>query len=299
MDVINSFTICVPDAALNDLKLRLSLARFPGELEGTDHNYGVPLGDVKRFTAYWKDKFDWRANEKKLNMMPQFTTTLKAEGFAPLKIHFVHQRSQVPTAIPLLFVHGWPGSFMEAGKIFDKLAGPTTDSRAPSFHFVALSLPNFGFSDGVKEPGFALQQYADICHKLMLKLGYKQYVTQGGDWGFRISRTMSYVYPDHCKATHLNMDEGSAPTFRSHPWLALQHTVIPYTERERKGLERNAWMLNHHRGYATQQMTKPQTLGYSLEDSPVVLLAWIYEKLYAWSDNFIWTEDEICTWVSI
>jgi hypothetical protein len=116
MSDINSFAIAVPDSALDDLRLRLSLARFPGELEGTDSDYGVPLGDVKHFTAYWKDKFDWRANEKKLNMIPQFTTTLKAEGFAPLKIHFVHHRSQVNTAIPLLFIHGWPAPSWKQGR---------------------------------------------------------------------------------------------------------------------------------------------------------------------------------------
>ncbi|EXJ82542.1 hypothetical protein A1O3_06355 [Capronia epimyces CBS 606.96] len=314
---IEPFTISIPDAALTDLKTRLSLARFPDEIDSAGWDYGAPLADVKRLTEHWLERHDWRAAEKQLNQMPQFTTTIPVAGHDELKIHFVHQRSTNPRAIPLLFVHGWPGSFLEASKIWERLANPTADpdtnttssdssaapapaaEPAPAFHFVAPSLPNYGFSQGSRKKGFALAQYAETCHALMLRLGYDEYVTQGGDWGYYITRAMSLRYPSHCKATHVNMDQGSAPAWTSHPTLALQHALHPYTAAEKAGLARTQWFLDQGSGYRAQQTTKPQTLGYALADSPVGLLAWIYEKLHDWTDAYPWTDDEVCTWVAI
>lgn len=207
---IKPFTISIPEKSLDDLKLRLSLARFPDELDDAEWEYGAPLADIKRLTQYWKDEYDWRAAEKKLNAtFVQFTTPITVEGFDPLNIHFIHQRSAVKNAIPLLFVHGWPGSFIEAVKIVKELSSPT-DPKAPAFHVVAPSLPNFGFSDAPKKRGFAVAQYAELAQKLMMKLGYTEYVTQAGDWGFHITRTLMLHYPQHCKANHVNMDEGSS-----------------------------------------------------------------------------------------
>jgi pimeloyl-ACP methyl ester carboxylesterase len=178
---ISPYTISVPDEAIQDLKTRLSHGKFPSdELEGAGWDYGSPLNDVKRFTSYWRDNYDWRKTETQLNTYPHFTTSIQCRGFEPLRIHFLHQKSRVPNAIPLLFVHGWPGSFLEALKILRPLAEPE-DPKAPAFHVVALSLPNYGFSEGSKKKGFALAQYAETCNKLMLKLGYNEYVTQGGD----------------------------------------------------------------------------------------------------------------------
>ncbi|KAL6247466.1 hypothetical protein RBB50_005812 [Rhinocladiella similis] len=309
MTDIQPFTISIPDSALSDLKTRLSLARFPDEIDGAGWDYGAPLADIKRLTTYWKDKYDWRAAESKLNALPQYTTTIQCDGFDPLRIHFIHAKSSRKNAVPLLFVHGWPGSFIEATKIWDKLSSPSTstssnggsvsDPDAPAFHFVALSLPNYGFSEGVKKKGFALSQYAETCNKLMLKLGYEEYVTQGGDWGYYITRSMSLLYPQHCKATHINMDQGHAPSWTSHPSLALRHAVTPYTDAEKKGMERTKWFTAQGSGYRAEQSTKPQTLGYAVADSPVGLLAWIYEKLHDWTDSYTWTEDEVCTWISI
>lgn len=297
---IKPFNISIPDSGLQDLQLRLSLARFPDELDGAGWDYGSPLADIKRLTAYWKESFDWRAAEKKLNAMPQFTTPISVDGFStPLNIHFIHQKSTVANAIPLIYIHGWPGSFYEGSKIWSALANPPAGSNAPAFHFVALSLPGYGFSSTVKTKGFALAQYAETAHKLMLKLGYDEYVTQGGDWGYYITRTMAMHYPTHCKATHVNFDQGDAPSWLEFPALALQHAITPYTEQEKKGFERTKWFLEEGSAYRALQGTKPQTLGYSHADSPVGLLAWIYEKLHDWSDSYPWTDDEVCTWVSI
>lgn len=181
---IKPFTISVSDEAIQDLKTRLSLAKFPADdLDGAGWDYGTPLPVVKRFVDYWRDTYDWRSAESQLNQHPHFTTTIQCEGFEPLQIHFLHQKSALENAIPLLFIHGWPGSFLEALKVYQRLAEPEKPEY-PAFHFVALSLPNYGFSAGSKKKGFALAQYAETCNKLMLRLGYPQYTISGGDWGY-------------------------------------------------------------------------------------------------------------------
>ena len=183
-------------------------------------------------------------------------------------------------------------------KIISLLAsGDSTNS--PAFHVVALSLPNFGFSEGVSKRGFGLEQYAEVCNNLMLALGYNEYVTQGGDWGSWITRTVGLLYPDHCKASHINMVKSLRPKFRITPLLALQHALMPYSAKEKAGLRRSEWFNKEGSGYRFEQSTKPQTIGYALQDSPVALLAWIYEKLHDWTDSYPWTDDEVLTWVSI
>ncbi|KAI9839840.1 MAG: hypothetical protein M1819_000030 [Sarea resinae] len=299
MASITPYSINVPDEQLKKLKQKLELAEFPDELEETGWAYGAPLADIKRLAAYWKDGFDWRKAEKHLNTFPQFTTPITVDAFKedPLDIHFVHQTSPVKGAIPLLFVHGWPGSFYEVLKLLPLLA--KTDKDAPAFHIVAPSLPNFGFSGVVKKKGFGLHHYAEVCHKLMLKLGYTEYASQGGDWGFYITRAIDLLYPEHVKASHMNLVFGHPPSFTSEPLQALKHAVTPYTEAEKAGLARSQWFVQEGSGYFLEQSTRPQTLGYSLTDSPVGLLAWIYEKLHDWTDSYPWTDDEVLTWISI
>lgn len=135
-----------------------------------------------------------------------------------------------------------PGSFIEVQKILPLLA--QRDASSPAFHVVAPSLPNFGFSQRVSNRGFALAQYAETCHKLMISLGYKEYITQGGDWGFWITRAIGKRYPQSCKASHINMIYAKAPSFSNDPLLAIQHAVRPYTKKEKQGLERTAWFEN-------------------------------------------------------
>ena len=180
MKDISQFTISIPDQGLNDLKQRLSLAKFPNELQNAGWDMGVPLHDVQRLTQYWQNEFDWKKEEKFLNTLPQFKTTIQCEGFEPLGIHFIHSRSEAEDAIPLLFCHGWPGSFLEGLKLLKPLGEGV--SGQPSFHVVIPSLPNYGFSDGTSKRGFGNSQYAETLHKLMLKLGYNEYVTQGGQF---------------------------------------------------------------------------------------------------------------------
>ncbi|KAG1848729.1 Alpha/Beta hydrolase protein [Suillus subalutaceus] len=190
-----------------------------------------------------------------------FTRDINVDGFGALNIHYVHKKSKTVDAIPLLFCHGWPGSFLEIRPVLSLLTASSPEH--PSFHVVALSLPGFG-----------LDQYAEVTHKLMIALGYNEYVTQGGDWGFLITRRMAAKYGGkHCKA-----------------W--------PH-QLSNAGLERTAWYRNKSSGYFVEQSTFPQTLAYGFTDSPVALLGWFYEKLVIWTDDYKWTDDEALTWISI
>ncbi|KAF7718997.1 Epoxide hydrolase-like protein [Penicillium ucsense] len=298
---VEPYAISVQEADLDDLKQRLQLAKFPSQLEWASAEqdsweFGVPSSEVQRIVKYWKDGYDWRKAEAHLNELPQYHTDIEVDGFGTLDIHFIHQTSSKEGAIPLLFSHGWPGSFIEVTKLLPQL-GDSGDH--PAFNIVAPSLPNFGFSSGVTRRGFGLKQYAETCHKLMLKLGYSRYVTQGGDWGYAITRAMGLLYPASCKASHINMVVTEPPSWYNSPGLALQHALTPYTKREQAGLERSQWFRREGYGYNFLQSTKPQTIGTALADSPVALLTWILEKLHDWTDSYPWTDDEILTWISI
>ncbi|KZT23429.1 alpha/beta-hydrolase [Neolentinus lepideus HHB14362 ss-1] len=304
MSIETTFRISVPDSELSLLQQKLELARLPDELDEAGWDYGVPLADIQRLLARWRNGYDWRKYEKELNELPHFTRDVEVDGFGALNVHYLHRRSKVEGAVPLLFVHGWPGSFFEAKKVLPLLV--EVSSEHPSFHVVVLGLPGYGFSQGVKQKGFKIAQYAEVGHKLMLALGYEEYVTQGGDWGYPVTRKMASTYgPKHVKAWHTNMPVCRLPKPHRNPLLFLQLILhrftpfSPYTEFERKGLERAERFIQKGQGYSREQGTQPQTLGYSLADSPVGLLAWIYEKLVNWTDHYQWEDDEVLTWVSI
>lgn len=291
------FTFSVSDEDLKNLRDKLALSRFPDELDEAGWDYGAPLVDVKRLAARWREGWDWQKAAAEINAFPQFTTDIEVNGHGTLNIHYLHKKSDLENAIPLLFIHGWPGHFMEASKLVPLLTSVSPDQ--PSFHVVAPSLPGFGFSEAPKKKGFSIPQYAETCHKVMVSLGYKEYVVQGGDWGYLISRSVAYQFPQHAKARHNNFYNGFKPTLFSNPILWLQDLMVPYSKREQEGLKRYKWFEAHQRGYFHEQATQPQTIGYSLSDSPVGLLAWLYEKLVSWTDGYPWTDDEVLNWVSI
>ncbi|KAF8073514.1 Alpha/Beta hydrolase protein [Lyophyllum atratum] len=298
------FRIAIPDSELILLQQKLALATLPDELEDAGVAYGAALPDMQRLVNRWKNGYDWRKHEAEINAeLPQFTRDIDVDGFGPLNIHYVHKKSELEGAIPLLFVHGWPGSFLEVRKILPLLVEASPDH--PSFHVVAISLPGFGFSAGPTKKGFALNQYAEVAHKVMLALGYDEYVTQGGDWGFFITRRMARLYgPKHIKAWHTNFPCTSPPSLKR-PLLLVSHLLsylpfLGYTEREKAGLKRTLQFRDSGSGYFAIQSTRPQTLGYGLADSPVGLLAWIYEKVAASvfeAEPF--EDDEYLTWISI
>ncbi|KAI1089640.1 epoxide hydrolase 1 [Rostrohypoxylon terebratum] len=298
---IEPYQIAIPEEAIEKLKKRLELATFPQETSfSNDWKYGVPLDDIKRLVGAWRETYDWRRAEAELNeKLPQFTARIGVDGHEDdLKVHFVHKKSDKSGAIPLLFCHGWPGSFIEVSKILPLLTTSDGDDE-PTFHVVAPSLLNFGFSQGTSKPGFGISQHAEAYHKLMLQLGYTRYVAQGGDWGFMICRALGKQYPAHVIGTHLNLILTRPPRLLSSPLLCLQHALGWYSAHEKAGFERTKQFRAEGDGYSRIQGTKPHTPGFALADSPIGLLAWIYEKLVGWSDAYGWTDEEILTWISI
>ncbi|KAE8148566.1 Alpha/Beta hydrolase protein [Aspergillus avenaceus] len=291
------FEVAVSDAQLDCLQQKLATVTFPDELDDADWEMGVPLKEMRRLATYWRDGFNWRQKERELNEnLTQFIVPITVSGFGELDIHCLHHTSPNANAIPLLFIHGWPGSFLEATKLIPLLT--CGNENRPAFNVVAPSLPNFGFSSAVKK-GFGLVQYAEAMHAVMSALGYHEYVIQGGDWGSIIARVMAIRYPNHTKAVHLNF----LPVTPSLLWnpLALLRSIltVPFSAKERAHLMVTKDYLTQGDAYKRQQETRPQTLGYALHDSPVALLAWIYDKLHSWTDNYAWTDDEILTWVSL
>ena len=287
------FTIRVEDAVLADLKDRLARTRFPDEIPDTGWEYGTNLAYLKELVAYWKDHFDWRAQERRLNALPQFTTIIDG-----VTVHFVHQRSPSANAMPLVVTHGWPGSFVEFAGVIGPLADPAAHGgRAEdAFHVVAVSIPGYGFSAPPAGRGYSPEKMADIIAKLMARLGYTRYGAQGGDWGAIISRFIALNDASHVAGLHLNMCTAPAPPGPD------PNAGVPAEEQARAQGKQN-YMVNE-RGYSQIQGTRPQTLGYGLNDSPTGLAAWIVEKLRSWSDSkgdveSRFTKDQILTNVMI
>ncbi|KIL92414.1 hypothetical protein FAVG1_04825 [Fusarium avenaceum] len=298
---IKPYKINVSSYRLDRLMQKLALTDFPDQENGLKDDLwirGPPVDEIKRLVEVWQTAYNWRDVENQLNQLPQFMAPIDIAGFEALDIHFVHKKSTKADAIPLLFLHGWPGSFYEVSRIIDPLV-QGDDNTGPSFHVVAPSLVDFGFSSPSKA-GFGLEHHAEVYDKLMQDLGYHHYVIQGGDVGGLISRYMAKLFgPSRCLAHHTNTPLPSQPTEENHPELHAQILSTPLTEVEQKGLVRAAAFDKEGSGYYKIQSTKPTTIGYSLRDSPVGLLAWIYEKLHDWSDDYPWTDEEILTWVSI
>lgn len=294
------FKIAVSDDFLAATKSKLEAARFPGELDlpsGEKWSYGTPVATVKSLVTYWKDSFDWRKVEARLNEMPQFTADVKAPDSESIELHFVHKKSTRPGAIPLLFIHGWPGNFSEVEKILPLLTDPT-DAGAQAYHVVAPSLPGFVFSSAPRNPGFDLLAIGATLNQLMLDLGYATYVAQGGDWGSFLSRVLGTKHSAHCMAIHVNMFVAPPPS-KYNPFEAVKYLAGGYTQQEITHLQETEHFLQNETGYQAIQNTKPQTLNYGLVDSPVAMLAWIREKLNTWTDDYPWTADEILTWVML
>jgi pimeloyl-ACP methyl ester carboxylesterase len=259
----------VPQALLDDLRERLARTRWP-ERE-TDASQGVPLAMAKEVCAYWEQKYDWRRCEAMLNGLGQFRTSIDGLG-----IHFLHVRSAEPGAMPLLLTHGWPGSVIE----FHKVIGPLTDPvrhggrSENAFHVIAPSLPGYGFSDRPAQAGWKLERIAQAWITLMRRLGYGHFVAQGGDWGSGVTNAIATIAPPELRAIHLNLVLANPDPADMADLTAGEQASLAALKRYRK--DGNA--------YAKQQMTRPQTLGYGLTDSPAGQAMWIYEKFMEWAD---------------
>ncbi|CAG7978452.1 unnamed protein product [Penicillium salamii] len=271
-----------------------------GEVEWNDLEVGHLA--FKEVVEFWRDKYDWRSYEAYLNTFNHFKTDITLNGFDDLDIHFLHHKSTQPDAIPLIFIHGWPGSFLESLKLIPLLTEPTDGRQA--FHIVAPSIPGYGFSGYSKKSGFGLEQHAECCVNLMKKLGYRKFVcqlimTKGGDWGSSIARYMALNHPEEVQAIHINMFLALPPDAIKASDKSFQYNHGRYSDEEEKNLERTKWFATIERGYQRIQETKPVTLGYALHDSPIGMLAWFIGKLKAWTDNYPWTSEEIIHWVFI
>ncbi len=294
---ITPFEIVVPDAAISDLKNRLQNTRLPDQISETTWEYGTDKAYLTELIDYWENEFDWREQERTLNQFDHFKTEIDG-----IEMHFIHQRSEHPDAIPLMIVHGWPGSISEFSKIIDPLVDPVTygGSASDAFHVITPSLPGFGFSSAPTRPGYSPEKIAHILAALMEKIGYQRYAIAGGDWGAIINRYLAFNYPDRLIGLHSNMMLAGLPT---DPEQRADVTQVEETARAARG----AYMQNE-RAYQQIQGSKPQTLGYGLNDSPAGLAAWIVEKFHGWTDmpqgatgylDNHFTKDELLTNIAI
>jgi pimeloyl-ACP methyl ester carboxylesterase len=276
------FRIQIPEADLDDLKRRIADTRWPDRLPGSGWDRGVPLDYLKELAEYWRTSYDWRAAEARLNQHPQFVTEIDGTH-----VHFLHVRSPEPGALPMLLTHGWPGSVAE----FLEVIGPLTDPRAhggdpaDAFHLVMPTIPGFGFSGPIREPGWTPNRVARAWAELMNRLGYDRYVAQGGDAGAVLALELGRIDPAHLIAAHVNM----LMTFPSGDPAEL----VDLSEVDQARLGRLARFDAELSGYMKQQMTRPRTLSYGLNDSPVGQLAWIVEKFHEWSDSDQAPEDAV------
>ncbi len=285
--MIQPFSINIPQQALDDLKLRLKLTRWTDEIIDSGWTYGANLSYMKELTDYWLHKFDWRKVESEISSYPNFLADIDGH-----KIHFLHIKGKGKTSIPLIITHGWPGSFLEMMKLIPLL----TTNPEFSFDLVIPSVMGFGFSDKIIHPGCNSAYIADLWHQLMNGLGYRKYGAQGGDIGSGISTWLSLHYPDEVIGLHLNYISGSYQ-----PYLKAGEQL----SAEVKAFQKTAADWSAKEGaYASIHSTKPLTLAYGLNDSPVGLCAWIIEKVSGWSDNRgnvenSFTKDELLANVSL
>lgn len=271
---IEPFRIAVPDALLEDLRGRLARTRFPDEIPGSGWTYGTNLDYLRELVAYWRERYDWRAEEAKLNAVPQFRADVEGLG-----IHFLHVRGRGPRPFPLVVTHGWPGSVAEFTEILGPLSDPAAYGGDPAdaFDVVCPSMPGYGFSDHPTEPGMDPEKIAALWVELMRGLGYERFGAQGGDWGSMVSTYLGYRHPERVAGIHLNMVI-ALPEDRNDPDLD------GVTQEEMAGLLETQRFLKEETGYQRIQGTKPQTLAFGLNDSPAGLAAWIVEKFRTWSD---------------
>ena len=286
---IKPFRIDIPQSDLDDLAARLAATRWPGEVAGAGTGYGMPLGVVQRLAERWRTGYEWRAHEARLNQIPQYTTTIGGQN-----IHFLHVRSAEPGAVPLLLLHGWPGSVLE----FLGMIGPLTDPRAHggdpfrAFHVVVPSLPGYAFSGPTTEPGWDSARMAKAFATLMSRLGYERWGAAGGDAGALVGRELGILAPDGLIGVHLLQIFAFPSGDRAE--------MAKLSDADTESLSGTTADFQNKAGYQKIQQTRPQTLGYALTDSPAGQLAWNAELWTGWGDYADYLDvDTYLTHVSI
>jgi pimeloyl-ACP methyl ester carboxylesterase len=270
-DAIRPFRVKVPEEQLLELRRRIAATRWPDKETVADRSQGAQLAKLQELVRYWGEGYDWRKVEAKLNALPQFTTNIDG-----VDIHFIHVRSRHPNALPLIVTHGWPGSVIEQLKIIDPLTNPTAHggNAADAFDVVIPSLPGYGFSGKPTGTGWDPDRIARAWAELMKRLGYIQYVAQGGDWGTPISSAMARQRAAGLLGIHINLPATVPPEVAA----ALAGGPVPagLSDKERAVVE--ALMTSGKNGnlaYFTMMTARPQTVGYGATDSPAGLAAWV------------------------
>jgi pimeloyl-ACP methyl ester carboxylesterase len=271
---IRPFKIEIPEEQIDDLRRRIAQTRWPTKELVADRSQGVQLRTLQELARYWTTDYDWRKAEAKLNALPQFTTEIDG-----VEIHFIHMRSDHENALPLIMTHGWPGSVIELLETIGPLTDPTARGGRvdDAFDLVLPSLPGYGFSGEPTEIGWNVGRIAQAWAELMHRLGYTRYVAQGGDVGSAVTDAMGRQAPEGLLAIHINLLLAA---------LAAPDRLAAESEQERAALAALGTFNTSGRGYFIEQATRPQTIGYSLLDSPVALAAWMldhdtdsYEKI--------------------
>ncbi|KAM8809346.1 epoxide hydrolase 1-like isoform 2-T2 [Eudromia elegans] len=298
---IRPFQIETSDKEIQDLHHRLEQARYAPPLEGAAFHYGFNSDYLQKVVAYWRNRFDWRKQVEMLNKYPHFQTTI--EG---IDIHFLHAKpphiSPGQTVYPLLMVHGWPGSFYEFYKIIPLLTEPAQHGLGELdvvFEVICPSIPGYGFSEAPHQKGFDTVATARIFHKLMKRLGFKEYYIQGGDWGAQITTHMAQMLPQSVKGLHLNMvfiTPSGLGRYISVMIGAYAPWLVGLTREDARRmypfLQKNVYYLLRESGYLHIQATKPDTAGCGLNDSPVGLAAYILEKFSTWTNSSFVQKDD-------
>jgi pimeloyl-ACP methyl ester carboxylesterase len=262
---IRPFTIETPEADLDDLRARIAATRWPSKELVADRSQGVQLATIQELARYWTEDYDFGRIEARLNALPQFTTEIDG-----IEIHFIHVRSKHEDAMPLIMTHGWPGSVIELLEIIDPLTDPTAHGGTPrdAFHLVLPSIPGYGFSGDPTELGWDADRIARAWAELMDRLGYTRYVAQGGDVGAYVTDAMGRQAPGGLVGIHLNVLTAA---------VALKEQLPAQSEQERAAHDALTTFLTDGFAIVLEQSTRPQTIGYSLLDSPVGLAAWMLD----------------------
>jgi pimeloyl-ACP methyl ester carboxylesterase len=285
--MITEFKCHISQSAIDDLRSRLRQTRWTDEIKHSDWQYGASLSYIRELADYWLNKFDWRKVEDEINEYPNYIAEIDGT-----KIHFLHIKGKGKKSVPLIITHGWPGSFLE----MNKLIIPLTTNPEFSFDLIIPSIPGFGFSQKINVPGCNLWFISDLWSKLIKELGYEKILAQGGDFGAGISTALALKHPEDVLGLHLNYIHGSYFPFLSKTEKLTEEEIL---------FQKNAedWYITEG-AYSHQHRTKPLTLAYALNDSPVGLCAWIVEKFYGWSDcngniESVFTKDELLSNVSL
>ncbi|MBV7271412.1 epoxide hydrolase [Clostridium sp. PL3] len=292
---IERFNIQVSDEVLDDLKYRLEHVRWPDQLEGSTWKRGTDINYLQLLASYWREQFDWRAQETELNRFSQFRCNVDG-----IDIHFVHERGNGPSPIPIILTHGWPDSYIRYQKIIPLLTDPANHGGdlEDSFDVIVPSLPGFGFSSRPKHSDVNNYRVSELWTKLMTeKLGYSKFAAAGGDVGSGVTRYLALNHPELLIGIHLTDIGIIRDLMTSQDNVGLSEEELQYKKSA------SLWIANEG-GYMSIQSTKPQTLAYGLSDSPVGLAAWIIEKFRAWSDcggdlQQRFSEDELLTNIMI